>query len=254
MKKYILLLIIAVMGSCKSKAILAEGKVASDAKATEVIQKHYANLPEFKTVYIKGNARYKDDDNSQSVTADIRIEKDKQILVSIRFLGITMAKALITPKQVKYYEKINGKYFEGDYTTLSRWLGADLDYSKVQNLLIGRAIDDLTRNKYVSEVEDKMHKLSASENGNEKAFYFEATRALIKKQQIDQPAQKRNLTVEYPNYAQHGDAFLPTSVLIEAIHPKGKTNITVDYNSATFNEELSFPYSVPEGYERIFID
>jgi hypothetical protein len=254
MKKYILLLLLVSMASCKSKAILAEGKAGTDANASSIIQMHYANLPDFKSIYIKADARYEDDENTQNVSAEIKIEKDKQILVSIRFLGITMAKALITPKQVKYYEKIGGKYFEGDYTTLSRWLGADLDYSKVQNLLVGRAMDDLSRSKYTSTIEDKLHKLSATEGGNAKSFYFESTKALIKKQEIVQAAQKRNLTVEYPNYAQHGVAFLPTAVLIEALHPKGKTNITVDYNSATFNEELSFPYSVPEGYERIFID
>jgi len=33
-----------------------------------------------------------------------------------------------------------------------------------------------------------------------------------------------------------------------------KTTITIDYNNVTFNEELSFPYSVPEGYERISIN
>jgi hypothetical protein len=33
-----------------------------------------------------------------------------------------------------------------------------------------------------------------------------------------------------------------------------KTEILIDYNSITFNEDLSFPYSVPDGYDRIFIN
>jgi hypothetical protein len=33
-----------------------------------------------------------------------------------------------------------------------------------------------------------------------------------------------------------------------------KTTININYNSITFNEELSFPYSVPNSYERIFIN
>ena len=30
--------------------------------------------------------------------------------------------------------------------------------------------------------------------------------------------------------------------------------ININYNSIIFNEELSFPYSVPNSYERIFIN
>ena len=41
-----------------------------------------------------------------------------------------MAKALITPTKVSYYEKINNTYFEGDFSLLSNWLGTDLDFQK----------------------------------------------------------------------------------------------------------------------------
>jgi hypothetical protein len=32
-----------------------------------------------------------------------------------------------------------------------------------------------------------------------------------------------------------------------------KREINFEYNSVSFNEELSFPYSVPNGYKRILI-
>ena len=47
---------------------------------------------------------------------------------------------------------------------------------------------------------------------------------------------------------------LPLSLAIDARQKEGKTNIDIEYKTATFNEDLSFPYSVPEGYERIYID
>ena len=36
--------------------------------------------------------------------------------------------------------------------------------------------------------------------------------------------------------------------------PQTNTKIDIEYKTVTFNEDLSFPYSVPEGYERIYID
>jgi hypothetical protein len=65
-------------------------------KAAKIIGNHYNNKSNFSTLYIRANAKYADDKQTQNVTAEIKIKKDEQILVSIRFLGITMAKALIT--------------------------------------------------------------------------------------------------------------------------------------------------------------
>ena len=254
MKKIIGIVLLAFLMSCKSKAVLAEGKATDGETSINIIKNHYNNKKDFKTLYVKANAKYKDDDNSYNLSAEIKIKKDEKILVSIRFLGITMAKALITPDKVQYYEKMNNKYFEGDFSTLSKWLGTDLDYSKLQNLLTGEAMDDLTKGTYTTTIEDKLYKLESNSGKTNKAFFFEAERFLVKKEQISQPSQDRTLKVTYPNHTQYPQAIIPSGIAIEAEQAKGKTNITIDYNSATFNEEISFPYSVPEGYDRIFID
>ena len=258
-KQTFLLVLICILGisttiSCKSKSVVAEGKASGELTSEEIIKKHYKNEKSYKTISIRADARYKDPDNTQNVSVDIRIKKDEQILVSVRFLGITMAKALVTPTKVQYYEKLNGSYFEGDYSTLSKWLGTDLDFNKVQNLLTGEALDDLTKLKFATTIEDKWYKLQNSTAKVEKEFYFEGERFLVKKQQISQPAQNRMLKVSYPNHKQYGEVILPSGIAIEALQQKGKATIDVSYNSATFDEELSFPYSVPDGYDRIFID
>ena len=255
MYKYFLLLVVGALFSCKSKAILAEGK-AKDALSSEaIISNHYHNKKEFSTLYIKSNAHYEDEKQSQRVTAEIKIKKDEIILISIRFIGITMAKALITPTKVQYYEKINNSFFEGDYSTLSRWLGSDLDFNKVQNMLLGEALDDLNKGKFSANIVDQMFKLEDSTDVNtKKSYFFESEKYLIKKQQISQIAQDRTLQIVYPNYSDINKIAMPTNIIIDAVQNKGTTNITIDYNTITFNEDLSFPYSVPEGYEQIFIN
>ena len=254
MKKYIAFIAVLFLVSCKSKAVLAEGAAGTSVAAGKIINSHYANKKDFKTAYIKASVRYEDDKQTQNVSAEIRIKKDEQILVSIRFLGITMAKALITPTEVKYYEKLNSNYFDGDYTTLSNWLGTDLDFMKVQNMLIGQAMDDLRKGTYQASVEHNLHKLQSSASGNtQKTFYFEDENFLIKKQEINQSSQGRSLSVNYPAHAKHDVAILPAQIVIDAMQKNKKTNIRIDYDSVSFNEDLSFPYSVPDGYERIFI-
>ena len=166
-------------------------------------------------------------------------------------------KPYMTAKGIEAVEQ-NGTYvkdFEGDYTTLSNWLGTDLDFYKVQNMLIGQAMDDLRKGKYANTIENKLYKLKdINDKQNVKSFYFEASNFLIKRQEIEQVAKNRKLNVYYPNHKEYAEAILPLNILIEASHENEKNTISLDYNSVTFNEELSFPYSVPSDYEQIFIE
>lgn len=256
MKKLsIAVVIIALLASCKAKqAVVAESAATGSLSAQKIIEGHYAAKRDFKTVAIKASAAYEDARQSQNVSAEVRIKNKEKILVIIRVLGITMAKALITPTQVRYYEKINGTYFEGDYAKLSRWLGTDLDYHKAQNLLMGEAMDDLTKGTYAVVVENGVFKLTDNTNGTKKAFSFEAGNFLVKGQEISQPAQQRSIEVDYPAHREYPAMFLPASIRIDALNKKAKISIDIDYQNATFDENLTFPYSVPDGYEKIDMD
>lgn len=260
MKKGLFILAIIFLSSCKSKAVFVDTKTPTTVVNEEngltskkIIQNHYSNKNEFSTLYIRASAKYKREDDSQSVSAEVKIKKDEKILVSIRVLGITMAKALITPNEVNYYEKINGTYFQGNYEGLSQWLGTDLDFNKIQNMLIGQPIDDLTKGNYSFIETEKFYKLNALEDKTEKSFSFEAEHFLLKKQEIIQPDKERSFEVNYPNFQDFVLGISPTSLTINAFQKKVKTTIIIDYNSKIFNEDLSFPYNVPDGYDRIFI-
>jgi hypothetical protein len=255
MNKLAFLLLMVLMVSCKSKSVVAAASIdTTRLTANTIIEKHYNNKNTFSTLYIKANAKYADDKQTQNVTAEIKIKKNEQILVSIRFLGITMAKALITPTTVSYYEKINGTYFEGDFSGLSKWLGTDLDYIKIQNMLLGEAFDNLNSGKYTESLLGQLYRLDDFSNENtKKSFFVDGNTFLIQKQEITQTVEERMIQVVYSGNKVFNEATLPSNVLINTYQKKGKTEINLDYNSITFNEELSFPYSVPNGYKRILI-
>jgi Domain of unknown function (DUF4292) len=256
MKKYGLLFVFMALISCKSKSgVVMNAPKEKSHSNSSVIEKVYQNKNDFSTLYIKSSANYSDDKMSQNVTAEIKIKKDEQILVSVRFLGITMAKALITPVGVSYYEKINGSYFEGDFKGLSQWLGTDLDYSKIQNLLIGQAIDDLSKGEYKETLEaGQMYKLEdLAKEKTQKFFFIDALKYVVQRQEIAQSKEGRSIQVDYGNFGQYATVAMPSNVQIVASQPKGKTEIKLNYNTITVNEALSFPYSVPSGYKRILI-
>lgn len=249
------ILLCVFLTSCKSKQFIANDKASDLIEVSEISEKLTNRNKEFKTLYIKSDVNYKDPNQGYNFTADIRIEKDKRILVSIRFIGITMAKALITPNSVQYYEKMGNKYFEGDFTTLSKWLGTELDYQKVQNLLLGNPIDDLNESKFTISLQDGLYKLAQNKSEKfNKEFYFEASQYLLKKFEVTQNQSNNKLMVNYPNHQNKATLILPTKLSIEASQNDKKTTISMDYNTITVDENLSFPYSVPSGYDQITIE
>jgi hypothetical protein len=71
-------------------------------KAAKIIGNHYNNKSNFLHYIL--NAKYADDKQTQNVTAEIKIKKDEQILVSIRFL-VHYGKSIDNSNSVSYYEK-----------------------------------------------------------------------------------------------------------------------------------------------------
>ena len=243
--------------SCKSKAVLLQqdaSKNNSSASTSEtIIANYYKTNFDFSTLYIKANAKYKDDKQTQNVTAEIKIKKNEKILVSVRFLGFTVAKALITPTSVKYYEKIGNNFFEGNYETLSKWLGADLNFLKVQNLFLGKPIDDLSKEKFIATITDKLVQLQNTDASTFKTFSIDAKNYTLAKQEINQINKNRLLQIVYPDYQNTNQLLLPTALDINATADGKNTTININYRSISVNEDLSFPYNVPDGYEQISI-
>ncbi len=244
-----------VLVSCKSKTAAVDVSKSVERKAiNKVIENYYNNKNEFSTLYMKASVQYATEKQNQNVTAEIKIKKDEQILVSIRFLGITMAKASITPTKVSYYEKIKGTYYEGDFSALTQLLGTDLDFNKVQNLLLGRAIDNLKEGKYTESFDNQVYRLDEIANENiKKSFYIDANSLLMNKQEITQTKEERMFQVVYANPKEFKEMTLPLNLNIDSYQKKGKAEINLEYNTVSFNEELSFPYSVPNDYKRIII-
>jgi intein-encoded DNA endonuclease-like protein len=85
-----------------------------------------------------------------------------------------------------------------------------------------------------------------------KTFYINAA-DFTNKQEITQTAESRMIQVAYADNKIFTRSYYAYNVTIKTFQPKGNSEINLEYSTITFNEELSFPYSVPNGYNRIII-
>jgi len=252
---YLLCFSLLLLQSCKgTKAIT--GTTTKKLKTEKIITNHYKNSFSFNTLNAKVKVKYNDGKQSFSPNVTLRMEKGKKIWVSAKILGITLAKVLITPKKVSYYEKINNTYFEGDFKVLSEWLGTELDFDKVQELLLGQALFNLKEDKYTSQIENQKYRLQPKKELAlfERLFVIDPDTFKMLSQQLKQPIESRNLLINYNSYQMVGNQDFPKEINILASEGTRSTVISIEYRSVDYNANVSFPFKIPSGYEQVTIE
>lgn len=248
------MLISGFLLGCKSGKTISERKATEEKAVLHILNAHYSNLSDFSTSIIRGSAYYRDHKQSQNVGVDIRIKKDEKILINIKVLGFSMAKALITPTEVSYYEKINNQYFTGDFGLLNQWLGADLDFQKVQNILLGTPFNTLEAAHLSSSLENGLHKLKPQANSTmDETYFFEDQLLLLKKEELKSRTNRSKVTISYPNYQKAGQHMMPSEIKIDAEQEKS-IHLNITYDKVSFDEDISFPFSIPSNFKRISIN
>ena len=249
----ILLLLFLGFTSCKSNKKVTETTKVENVSTKKLISNHYSNVFGKQTLDARLNAKYKDKNTSVSIVVKLRLEKDKTIWMSATKMGIPFAKLKITPNSVSYYEKLDRTYFDGDFSLLSKWLGTELDYEKVQNILLGQAILNLRKGKYDSKITNNMYELSPKKNEDLFGilFFLNPENFKLDKQEISNPKKQQLLLVSYPNYSKIEGEQVPKNIDITATDTKKTTTINIEYKSVVFNKDLTFPFSIPSGYKEI---
>ncbi len=241
-----------LFSACKSSKIVTDGSVSEDLSARAVIKNHYKNALDFKTLSGRLKIDYTDGGSSQSVGVSLRMEKDEKIWLSAP-LGVV--KAYITPTRVSFYNKLQNEYFDGDFAYLSDLLGTELNFERVQNLLLGQALFDLREERYDLAIKDQTYQLKP-ENSKELfklLFQIEPKNFKMATQQLSQPWKKRLLEIRYKDYQNKDAKVIPNAIGIVAIDKNERTIIDILYRNVEFNRPLNFPYKIPKGFDEIVL-
>jgi hypothetical protein len=211
------------------------------------------------------------DEKGTEFSLSLRMKKDSVIWASISSFGIEGIRFVATKDTLKFIDRLHSKYFVGDYDTLSKMLNTEIDLEILQSLLVGNSVEFY--------MEDE--KLRA---GTDSCQYILGTirkrklRKVIRGKDLRDPAQniwmldstfkisrilfkefdsRREFDAQYENF-QPVD--LPEGESKPVVIPYNltfyiKTNniirVDFEYTKASANKPQTFPFSIPEGYDRI---
>lgn len=236
--------------NCKASKIISEGEANYKLSTKQLIKENAKQSPDFKTLKSTLKITYTQKGDSQSYSVSFRAKKDEALWISATF---SIVKALITPEKVSFYNKLDNTYFDGDYKYLSDLLGTELDFQKVQNLLLGEAIFDLSPNDYSSSVDNKSYILQPKKQRElfEIFFLLDPTHFKVKSQQISQPKAFRHLQIDYLSHQKIEKQMFPEKIKVIALETNVETIISLEFKNVTLNEALRFPFKIPSGFKAI---
>lgn len=244
--------LIFLIGCKSAKSIIVAGP-DENISVRSIIKNHYKNELQFTTLRGRVRIAYNDGRSTSNLGVSLRMKRDKAIWISAP-LGVV--KAYITPDRVSFYNKLDQQYFDGDFVYLSRIVGTDLDFQKVQNILFGQALFDLRQESYEAQLNDSYYQLKPEEAQElfKTLFNIEPTHFKLASQRVSQPWKKRLLEIRYLNYKLHNNTIMPTEIGITAIDINERTQIDLEYRNLEFDRPLNFPYKIPQGYEEIVLE
>ncbi len=251
-----MLILSTLLFSCKStKSITGSTTPDKHLTAQQILKAHTQAFPNFTTLAARMQVKYEDSKSSKSITVSLRMEKDKNIWIKASVLGVTLAKVLITPDRVQYYENLSSTYFDGDFSLISNWLGTQIDFNQAQSILLGQSLFNTENNLLLSVFENK-YKLEPQEQTQNFIFsmLINPDTFTINYESLAQPNDNRLLTVYYANYTKINDSYYPLKIHLTSTENAKKTTVKLTYKKIDVNAPVRFPFTMPQGYDELILD
>jgi len=222
----------------------------------------------FKTAVGKFNCDVTISEEEHNVNVSVRCKKDSLIWLNISKIGLDIMRLVLTKDSVKFMIMVgsNKGYFLGDYSFINDTLHADLDYDMFQALLFGNSADFIMDSVKLKGGKDKnncqyflstlrkrkLRKLMKASVTSESAqtIWINPANFKISSIEFDDAAMKRKFNAAYHDF-QGIDNYTMPFKMIYTITAEKTIKAEISYLKMKLNEVISFPFRVPDSYEKI---
>lgn len=263
------LILILLLASCRSTKKIQTAITRKDTTATvnvpqgntkndtiqwihAALRKVDSNRVDFRTFSAKVNVDYSGSDGKKyDVNANIRIYKDSAIWVAVNaLLGIDAMRLYITKDSVKLLDKINKTYTARSVDYLQEVTALPLNLYNLQDLIIGNPVFLDSNIVSYSASNNQIAMLSLGTLFKNLLTLNESDKTLLHSKLDDaDPIRNRTADLTYSDYESKKGVPFSTKRRI-VVTEKNRLDIKLDFKQYDFNQEVSFPFSIPKNYDR----
>jgi len=202
-----------------------------------------------------------------SFSGQLRMRKDSAIWISLSpALGIEMARLLISVDSVKFINRINKTYFVGDYVSINKMLGTNIDFDIIQSLLIGNDLTYYEEGKFRASYDSKEYHLVTAGRSKLKKYvrnkededriyiqniYLNPESFKISTMKVKELKKESiKLEADYSDFQMVVDQLFAHHVVYD-ISADSPILTEVEYSKVKINEPQQFPFKISTKYSRI---
>ncbi len=266
----IILIIIAgvlVLSSCKSTK-----KTLKKPIKERGFDYLYSKMKEHQVKFDYFNAKlnityYQDKKSKTELKGQLRMKSDSIIWLSVSpALGIEALRMEMTPDSVKVINRLNKTYLLGDYELIKEILNTTIDFSIIQDLLLGNDLSQYSVKKIKVKVDKDLYNISILKrrklkkyirNQNNMSlilindFWIDPYTYRIKKMKITEFGDLlKSLVVYYDDYTIIDGQMIPLSIVIDIFADK-RLNIKIKYKKVEIDKPLKFPFKISKKYNEM---
>lgn len=250
-------LLLVLAHACKPvREIIPTAPIMATSQA---ISSMHAAQPsyDFYSARFSGNAFF--DGSQYPASGTIRIRKDSAIYISVSpYFGIEVVRLLVTPDTLKYLNRMESTFFEGDTRFLRNLFSADIDFYMLQALLTGSDLTHFSTDNFRVSADRDMLLLHASDrrrtgpnpgvtNLDHNLWLNSETFSIMQTTLHDRVSQ-HSIQARYPSHTSLGGRPFPAEVRLVFLDPNNRAELNINYSRATINQPQQMSFSVPRGY------
>ena len=249
---FLLLGWIFLFAACKSLALPSSRTPMKEFQAKDLTKSIAKNQLNYKKFRSRVKTTYDNGKRKQQIIINLRMEKSKSIWMSANMI-VPIAKLLVTPERVSFYEKFQKTFFEGDVNFINQQFDTSFEFKDLQNLLMGLPLTNIKTGRWQTIYHPKYYILipKSDKLRFRPTFFFDPNNFLLLEQRFMVAGTQKSLTVKYFNHQKLDGEFIPGEVQISLFNGSELTRIKLEYTRTDFPDRLSIPFDIPAGYKLI---
>ncbi len=245
----------AAMLSCASKKPVLStdesGSAVSRAERLRILNQVAQQQLHFTTFSGRAKSKILINKDRYDVMANVRIERDKAIWISVTALmGLEAGRVLITPDSIKIMNRLQSEYIQKPFDYLYRFTSSELDFFSLQQLLVGNVIDQTV---------DRESEIRAISEGYvlrghvDHLGYFVQLNSGFRPMftTLDDAGRKQEMEAYYADYRQIEGRTFPNHVKISIVAEELSLLSEMNYSRIGYDETLDMPFNIPVKYKEV---
>lgn len=257
--------LLLLLQACKTQRSLSRQPVVEKETAF-LLQKLQENQVQFEWLTSRASIRMENQNQRIDFRARFRMKKDSIIWASLSpALGLEIARLKISRDSLRYVNRMDRVYYEGDYQLITRIMPTSIDFDLLQSLLLGNSYSLFDRAAFTASVDGDAYRLSS--NGSSKPgghneldehpelfiqdVWIDPDHFKMIRMKLKGPGNtNQELLVNYQDFVKIGDERFPSRILFE-VKGGAKNHLQIEFSRIELNQAQTFPWRVPDNFTKI---